>query len=59
MGAGAQWRELLPGWDLNLDYFYGAELARERSLPSDPQGGYRPEAFYSPSGLRLYLSRKF
>jgi hypothetical protein len=59
LGGGAQWRELLPGWDLNLDYFYGDELARERSLPSDPQGGYRPEAFYSPSGVRLYLSRKF
>jgi hypothetical protein len=58
-GAGAQWRNLLPGWDLNLDYREGTELARERSLPTDIQGGYRPEAFYSISGLALYMSKKF
>ncbi|HTC14809.1 MAG TPA: capsule assembly Wzi family protein [Steroidobacteraceae bacterium] len=59
LGAGAQWRDLLPHWDLNFDYFSGVELARERSLPSDPQDGYRSEAFYSPSGVRLYMSFKF
>jgi hypothetical protein len=59
LGAGAQWRNLLPGWDLNLDYRYGVELARERSLPSDIQGGYRSEAFYNITGLALYMSRKF
>jgi hypothetical protein len=59
LGGGAQWRDLLPHWDLNLDYFSGVELARERSLPTDPQDGYRTEAFYSPSGVRLYMSFKF
>jgi len=59
LGAGAQWRNVLPGWDLNLDYRYGVELARERSLPSDIQGGYRSEAFYNITGFALYMSRKF
>jgi Capsule assembly protein Wzi len=64
LGGGAQWRELFPGWDLNFDYFTGIELARERTLPSDPPPpnpaqAYRTEAFYSPSGVRLYLSWKF
>ena len=58
-GAGAQWRNLLPGWDLNLDYRDAPNLARERSLPTDPQGGYRTEAFYSITGFSLYMSRKF
>jgi Capsule assembly protein Wzi len=58
-GAGAQWRNLLPGWDLNLDWRDGTELARERALPSDIQGGYRPEAFYSITGFALYMSKKF
>ncbi|HYL71076.1 MAG TPA: hypothetical protein VEY89_07225, partial [Candidatus Dormibacteraeota bacterium] len=59
LGAGVQWRNILPGWDLNLDYRAGVELARERSLPTDLQGGYRSEAFYSPTGTSLYISRKF
>ena len=58
-GAGATWRNLLPGWDLSLDYREGTQLTRERDLPSDIQGGYRPEAFYSISGLALYMSKKF
>jgi hypothetical protein len=58
-GAGATWRNLLPGWDLNLDYRQGTELARERLLPSDLQLGARSEAFYSISGTALYMSKKF
>jgi Capsule assembly protein Wzi len=58
-GAGAQWRNLLPGWDLGLDYMYGIKVARLRLLPSDPQSGTRPDSFYDISLLRLYLSKKF
>lgn len=36
LGGGAQWRDLFPGWGLNLDYFPGIELARERTLACDP-----------------------
>ena len=58
-GAGAQWRNILPGWDLNLDYRYGIKVARLRDLPSDIQGGTRPDSFYDISALALYASRKF
>jgi hypothetical protein len=40
-----------------LDLHDGPDL--ERSSPSDPQGGYRPQAFYSITGFSLYMSRKF
>ena len=59
IGAGAQWRNVLPGWDLNLDYRYGIKVARLRDLSSDSQGGTRPDSFYDISALGLYVSRKF
>ena len=58
-GAGLQWRSILPHWDLGIDYRYGAKIDRVRSLPSDPQGGYRPDAYYDISMATLYVSRKF
>ena len=58
-GAGAQWRNVLPGWDLNLDYRYGIKVARLRDEPSDIQGGTRPDSFYDITALSLYASRKF
>jgi hypothetical protein len=58
-GAGAQWRNLFPGWDLGLDYLYGIKVARLRLLPNDVQGGTRPDAFYDIDRVTLYLSRRF
>jgi hypothetical protein len=58
-GAGAQWRNLLPGWDLGLDYLYGIKVARLRDLPTDVQSGTRNDSFYDIDRLTLYLSRKF
>ena len=59
-GAGAAWRNILPGWDLGLDYMYGIKVARLRYLPTDaPQGGVRPDSFYDIDRVTLYLSRKF
>jgi hypothetical protein len=58
-GAGLQWRNILPKWDLGLDYRYGDKVSRLRVLPSDPQGGYRPDSFYNISMLTLYVARKF
>jgi len=59
LGGGAQWREVLPGWDVGVDYRMGVQLARQRSLATDPQGGYRPDAFYSLDSISFYVSRKF
>ena len=58
-GAGLQWRNILPHWDIGIDYRYASKVDRLRSLPSDPQGGYRPDAYYDISMGTLYVSRKF
>jgi Capsule assembly protein Wzi len=58
-GAGVQWRDVLPNWDVGIDYRYAAKVDRLRSLPTDPQGGYRPDAYYDVTMGTLYVSRKF
>jgi len=58
LGTGVQWRDVLPGWDLGLDYRYGVKIARQHDLPTDPQGN-RPDSFYDVNSLSLYISRKF
>ncbi|MGH8289004.1 MAG: capsule assembly Wzi family protein [Steroidobacteraceae bacterium] len=60
-GAGLQWRNVLPGWDVGLDYRTVIDAERERDLPTDPQplGSAKPDALYSISSWTLYLSRKF
>ncbi len=57
-GLGLQWRDVVPGWDLNLDYRYGQNLARDHVLASDVQG-VRPETFYKIESATLYVSRHF
>jgi capsule assembly protein Wzi len=58
-GAGIQWRDVLPRWDVGIDFRYASKVDRIRSLPSDPQGGYRPDAYYDISLGSIYVSRKF
>jgi len=58
-GAGLQWRDLLPHWDVGIDFRYASKVDRLRTLPSDPQTGYRPDAYYDISMGTLYVSRKF
>jgi Capsule assembly protein Wzi len=58
-GGGAQWRNILPHWDLGVSYRYATKVDRLRVLPSDPQSGYRPDAYYDISMATLYISRKF
>jgi Capsule assembly protein Wzi len=57
-GLGVSWRDILPKWDLNLDFRYAQALARDRMLASDPTGP-RPEAFYKIESVTLYASRRF
>ena len=60
-GAGLQWRNVLPGWDVGLDYRTVIDAERQRDLPTDPQplSTAKPDALYSVDSLTLYLSRKF
>jgi Capsule assembly protein Wzi len=59
-GAGLQWRNLLPGWDMGLDYRYANSVARDHLLPGDPPNvGERSDSFYNISILTLSISRHF
>jgi hypothetical protein len=58
-GAGLQWRNILPNWDVGCDLRYASKINRIRTLPSDPQGGYRNDAYYDITYGTLYVSRKF
>jgi hypothetical protein len=57
-GGGVQFRDLKPGWDLNVDLRYGDKVARDNVLPDDPQGG-SPDNFYDVLGISAYLSYRF
>jgi hypothetical protein len=57
-GIGSQWRDILPRWDLGIDFRYAQNVARDHVLASDPQG-IRPETFYKIETGLLYLSRRF
>jgi Capsule assembly protein Wzi len=60
-GGGLQWRNLLPGWDVGVDYRTVIAAERERDLPTDPQplSTSKPDAIYGITSWTLYLSRKF
>jgi len=58
-GAGLQWRNILPHWDVGIDYRYASKVDRFRTQPGEPQGGYRPDAYYDISLGTLYVSRKW
>ncbi len=57
-GAGAQWRDIVPKWDLNVDVRHGQNIARNHVLASDPPG-VRPDSFYKIDSAVVYLSRRF
>jgi hypothetical protein len=57
-GLGGQWRNVLPKWDLGLDFRYAQNVARDHVLASDPTGE-RPESFYKIETATLYISRRF
>jgi hypothetical protein len=60
-GAGPQWRNVLPGWDLEVNYKYGIKISRLRVSPTDPNppGDYRPDAFYNVYLWTVGVSRRF
>ncbi len=59
LGAGVQWRQFMPGWDLGLDFRNVVKANRQRDLRSDPQGGAGPYSFTSTYSYTLYVSRRF
>ncbi|MEA3152145.1 MAG: hypothetical protein QOD56_3084 [Gammaproteobacteria bacterium] len=57
-GIGAQWRNVLPKWDLGVDASYAQNIARNHVLATDP-AGVRPDSFYKIQSLVGYISRRF
>ncbi len=57
-GVGAQWLNVLPGWDLGADIRYANSVARDHVLPSDPRSA-RFDSFYDITSVTLYVSRHF
>jgi hypothetical protein len=57
-GAGVQWRDLLPHWDVSLDARYFDHLQRDKLLPSDPQNT-DPVEWYNLFAPTLSISRRF
>ncbi|HSC07097.1 MAG TPA: capsule assembly Wzi family protein [Steroidobacteraceae bacterium] len=59
IGAGMQWRDLLKGLDVNLDFKYADKVARDKLLPTDPGTDPRPDSFYDVTAATLSLSYRF
>lgn len=57
-GAGLQWRNVLPGWDIGADFRYNDSIARDHVLPTDPQSA-RPDSFYDVWGGTFSVSYHF
>jgi hypothetical protein len=58
--VGAQWRNVLPKWDIGADFRYAQNVARNHVLASDAAiAGPRPDSFYKIETGLLYISRHF
>ncbi len=57
-GIGPQWHNILPKWDVGVDFRYAQNIARNHVLPTDVQG-VRPDSFYKIESVLAYLSRRF
>jgi hypothetical protein len=59
-GAGLQYRNVLPGWDLGVDIRYADNVARDHLVPGDPATiGAHNDSFYNIVSTTLSVSRHF
>jgi hypothetical protein len=63
-GAGLQWRDILPGFDLGLDWRYADKVARDRFPETDvdtapDKADLRPDSFYDINSYSLSLSYRW
>ncbi len=57
-GIGAQWRNVVSGFDLSLDLRATDKIARDAILPTDPQSIWG-DVIYRIYSANLYLSYRF
>lgn len=58
-GAGLQWRDLFPGWDVGVDVRNAKKVARDHLLADDPSNALRPDSFYTINSYSLSVTRRF
>ena len=59
-GIEAQWRNLLPGWDMTAAFRYADSIARDNLLPGDPVSPiHRIDSFYDVTSVTLSITRNF
>lgn len=58
-GAGVQYLNLLPGWDLGVDVRHHEKISRNNLLSTDRGYGISTVSFRDINGASLYLSRHF
>jgi hypothetical protein len=58
-GAGLQYRDVLPKWDVSLDLRRYDKLGRDKTLPNDPPATPdRTRLFFDVDGIAFYVSRR-
>ena len=57
-GVGVQWRDVLPKWDVGMEFRYAQNVARDHVFPTDPPG-VRADSFYKIESAIAFLSRRF
>jgi hypothetical protein len=59
-GVGLQYTDVLPKWDVGIDWRRYDKLSRNRVLPGDPPlTAERPRMHFDIVGQSLYVSRRF
>ncbi len=58
-GAGAEWRDILPGWSAGIDLKYVLKVARDRVLLDEAGQFDRDDAFYDMAGAAFTVTRRF
>lgn len=60
-GAGLQWRDLLPKWDIGVDLRHYEKLNRDKALPTDPAPSpeTHPRLYIDIDGVSFYLTRRW
>lgn len=59
-GVGFQYRDVVPGWDIGLDYRRYDKLTRDKGLPSDPESNPGlPRRVLDIDGISLYVSKRW
>jgi hypothetical protein len=60
-GGGLQLQNVLPKWDIGLDFRHYEKLNRDKTLPSDPvpEVGQHPRLYIDIDGMSLYISRRW